>query len=58
MKIAILCNTKTSEYPNRPELIRSLIDAGDEVYFGAIDDGEVNDYFKSIYYTMFFLKFQ
>lgn len=46
MKVAIMCNTKSSEYPNRPELIDELLKSGDEVYFAAIDDGVHNNYFS------------
>lgn len=53
MKIALLCNTKSSEIPNRLELIDDLICSGYEVYFGAIFDGKINDYYnntKNAYY--------
>lgn len=46
MKIAILCNTKSSEFPNRPELIDDLIKEGNLVYFGAINNGLINNYYK------------
>ncbi len=41
-----MCNTKSSEYPNRPELIEDFLNIGDEVYFAAIDDGTINSYYS------------
>ncbi|MBU5304844.1 glycosyltransferase family 4 protein [Eubacterium callanderi] len=46
MKIAIMCNTHSSEYPNRPELIDALLECGDDVYFAAIYDGIINSYYS------------
>lgn len=46
MRVAILCNTKSSERPNRPELIELFINNGCKVFFGAIDDGKENEYFN------------
>ena len=46
MRVAIMCNTKSSEYPNRPELIEDFISKGDVVFFAAIDDGVIHPYFS------------
>ena len=48
MRIAILCNIKTSKRPNRPELIQRLVDKGHTVFFGAVYDGAFNPYFESM----------
>ncbi len=45
MNVAIMCNTKSSEYPNRPELIESLVHREHKIFFGVIDDGKDNEYF-------------
>lgn len=47
MRVAIMCNTKSSEYPNRPELIELFNEKSIQVFFAAIFDGTVNDYFKN-----------
>ncbi|MBM6931447.1 glycosyltransferase family 4 protein [[Clostridium] spiroforme] len=46
MNVAIMCNTKSSEYPNRPELIDDFLKKGDVVFFAAIDDGTINNYYN------------
>lgn len=47
MKIAILCNGKSSRIPDRQELIETLHSIGVETYIGAVYDGKICEYYKN-----------
>nr|WP_076776426.1 glycosyltransferase family 4 protein [Lachnoclostridium phocaeense] len=47
MKVAILCNGKSSRIPDRKELIEALHNIGVETYIGAVYDGKVSEYYTN-----------